>query len=141
MNFQSTSIGRSAVTLTTQRDVRYAHGHTGSQKNSRSAMATVYPTGAWSCTEPVLNQSCELSSDLGIDGVPVESFRSKDRIQEVLSIHRGIGHERRPFVRGQAIAMPNAELLKEPVNTACWTASHCHMLLLPGTLTYRKFVG
>ncbi len=42
MNFQSTSIGRSSVTFTTQRDVSHAHGHTGSQKNSRSAMHRVY---------------------------------------------------------------------------------------------------
>src|SRR5438270_6786226 len=42
MNFQSTSIGRSATTLTTQRDVTYAHGQIGSQKKSRSAMPPFY---------------------------------------------------------------------------------------------------
>src|SRR5215467_8702592 len=38
MNRHSTSIGRSCNTFTTQRDVIHAHGHTGSQKNSRSAI-------------------------------------------------------------------------------------------------------
>ena len=46
MKRQSTSIGRSSVTLTTHRDVSQAQGHTGSQKNSRSAMAPVYPADA-----------------------------------------------------------------------------------------------
>src|SRR5688572_2192379 len=43
MNFQSTSIGRSSMTFTTHREVSHAHGHTGSQKNSRSAIPPVYP--------------------------------------------------------------------------------------------------
>jgi hypothetical protein len=43
MNRQSTCIGRSASTFTTQRDVIQAQGHTGSQKNSRSATAAFYP--------------------------------------------------------------------------------------------------
>jgi RNA polymerase sigma-70 factor (sigma-E family) len=43
MNFQSTSMGRSAQTFTTHREVSQAHGQTGSQKKSRSAMAPVYP--------------------------------------------------------------------------------------------------
>jgi hypothetical protein len=38
MKRQSTSSGRRAATSCTQRDVIHAHGHTGSQKNSTSAM-------------------------------------------------------------------------------------------------------
>ena len=41
MNFQSTSMGRSSSTFTTQREVSQAQGQTGSQKKSTSAMATI----------------------------------------------------------------------------------------------------
>jgi hypothetical protein len=42
MNFQSTSSGRWAATSSIQRDVIHAQGHTGSQKNSTSAMWAGY---------------------------------------------------------------------------------------------------
>src|SRR5688572_30830615 len=45
MNRQSTSIGRSSTTFTTHLDVSQAHGHTGSQKNSRSATPSGLPGG------------------------------------------------------------------------------------------------
>jgi hypothetical protein len=50
MKRQSTSIGRSSNTFTTQRDVIHAHGHTGSQKNSRSATTAFYR--AWHHARP-----------------------------------------------------------------------------------------
>src|SRR5260221_49799 len=42
MNRQETCIGRSSNTFTTHREVIHAHGHTGSQKNSRSITTAFY---------------------------------------------------------------------------------------------------
>src|SRR4051812_43188033 len=52
MNFQSTSSGRSAVTFTTHREVIHAHGQTGSQKNSRSAMSRFLPARTANACRP-----------------------------------------------------------------------------------------
>src|SRR5687767_10163109 len=74
MKRQSTSIGCSSITLTTQRDVIHAQGHTGSQKNSRSAMPRFYPLPLLQAPPQEIHQrdDRELPDALTVAGEPEE---------------------------------------------------------------------
>src|SRR5881227_370939 len=96
MNFQSTSIGCSAHTFTTQRDVIHAHGHTGSQKNSRSAMVLVYP-GRADCVRAVAGSAAEAGLqaadaalvDVGDDGGCIGFGRTLGRFERARPLDLG----------------------------------------------------